>query len=55
MKIINVDDEAERMSEEVVVAYLKVLSRHLAGDTEEKHEVPVSIIRPRQGFEPITS
>jgi hypothetical protein len=55
MKIGTMNDEAERMGVEAVVAYFKVLGRHLAGDTEEKHEVLVNVIAPRQGFEPTTS
>jgi hypothetical protein len=33
-----VNDELERMWEEVIVAYFKVLPRNLAEGTEENHE-----------------
>lgn len=33
-----VDTELERMWKEVVVAYLKVLSRNLLAETEENHK-----------------
>jgi hypothetical protein len=43
------NDELERMWEEVVVNYFKALSRHSPGRTEENHEKPsgYSMSRPR--------
>jgi len=53
IKVKTLNDEAERMGDEAVVAYFNVLSRLPAGDTEAQKYLS-NIIRPRQVFETIT-
>jgi hypothetical protein len=53
INVKTLNDEAERMGDEAVVAYFNVLSRLSAGDTEAQKYLS-NIIRPRQVFEPIT-
>jgi hypothetical protein len=51
------NDELERMLKEVAVAFFKVLSQYLSGETEENHEKPIKIaaVLPKSQMEHLTN
>jgi hypothetical protein len=49
------NDKLERVWKEAVVAYFKVISRHLPGGTDENQEIFIQDSRSGPRFEPGTS